>query len=357
MRKYFSTENDLVYCNDVSGLMNDLGVVYRPAEWRLFIDSSKRSLKAVLLNNGNKLASIPIGHSTVLVESYEHMKLLLEKLQYSMHKWQICTDLKVVTIILGQQSGFTKFSCFLCEWDSRARDEHYVRKEWPARKSFIIGEKNIINKSLVDPADILLPPLHIQLGLFKQLVKALSVRESPAFDYLYEKFPKLSEAKIQAGVFTGPQIRQLLRDSQFTAKMPEDEKKAWLSFKEIKQNFLGHVKDPNYKVIVSNLVRNYGEIGCLMSFKLHLINSHVDCFPDNVGDYSEEQGERFHQDIKTMETRYQGFENADEHMLADYCWSLKRDTPNEHKRKALRRSFKETCRPNKKRRTTPAKIT
>ena len=44
-------------------------------------------------------------------------------------------------------------------------------------------------------------------------------------------------------------------------------------------------------------------------------------FPDNVCDYSEEQGERFHQDIKVMEQRYQG--RWDEVMMADFCWMLK----------------------------------
>jgi len=29
-------------------------------------------------------------------------------------------------------------------------------------------------------------------------------------------------------------------------------------------------------------------------------------FPENLGDVSDEQGQRFHQDIKIMEERYQG---------------------------------------------------
>jgi hypothetical protein len=32
----------------------------------------------------------------------------------------------------------------------------------------------------------------------------------------------------------------------------------------------------------------------------------VDYFPENLGAVSEEQGERFHKDIKGMETWYQG---------------------------------------------------
>ena len=75
-----------------------------------------------------------------------------------------------------------------------------------------------------------------------------------------------------------------------------------------------------------------------MSIKLHFLDSHLDFFPDNLGDYSEEQGERFHQDIKTMETRYQGRWNVN--MMADYCWSIKRDIiDNFHKKITPRRNF------------------
>jgi hypothetical protein len=39
-----------------------------------------------------------------------------------------------------------------------------------------------------------------------------------------------------------------------------------------------------------------------MSLKLHFLNAHLDYFPENLGAVSEELGERFHQDIKEMET-------------------------------------------------------
>ncbi|PNF13896.1 hypothetical protein B7P43_G10663, partial [Cryptotermes secundus] len=75
-----------------------------------------------------------------------------------------------------------------------------------------------------------------------------------------------------------------------------------------------------------------------MSIKVHYLHSHLDSFPENLGDTSEEQGERFHQDIKTMEDRYQG--RWDTHMMADYCWSLKRDCSKIHSRKSRKRSFR-----------------
>jgi len=43
---FFRKEDDLSFCYDVDGLMNALGIKHCPQEWRLFIDSSKLSLKA-----------------------------------------------------------------------------------------------------------------------------------------------------------------------------------------------------------------------------------------------------------------------------------------------------------------------
>ena len=63
-----------------------------------------------------------------------------------------------------------------------------------------------------------------------------------------------------------------------------------------------------------------------MSVKIHFLSSHLDFFPENCGSMSDEQGERFHQDIAAMESRYKGKWSPS--MLADYCWTLMRDSPN-----------------------------
>ena len=44
--------------------------------------------------------------------------------------------------------------------------------------------------------------------------------------------------------------------------------------------------------------------------------------PENLGSMRDDQGQRFHQDLKEMETRYQGCWDAV--IMADYCWNLKR---------------------------------
>ena len=51
---FFRKEDVLVFCYDVGGLMNALGIKHDRQEWRLFIVSSKLSLKAVLLHNGKQ---------------------------------------------------------------------------------------------------------------------------------------------------------------------------------------------------------------------------------------------------------------------------------------------------------------
>ncbi|GBN39820.1 hypothetical protein AVEN_52319-1 [Araneus ventricosus] len=56
-------------------------------------------------------------------------------------------------------------------------------------------------------------------------------------------------------------------------------------------------KDPVYKTIVQRMMATYEAQGCKMSLKVHFLHSHIDSFPENLGAYSEEQVERFHQEF------------------------------------------------------------
>ena len=92
---FFRNEDDLVFCYDVDGL----GIKHDPQEWRLSIDSSKLSLKAVLLHNGKQHPSIAVGYAVHMKETYVNLQQLLNKLEYREYGWHICGDLKVVTIL------------------------------------------------------------------------------------------------------------------------------------------------------------------------------------------------------------------------------------------------------------------
>ncbi|UYV81741.1 hypothetical protein LAZ67_20002178 [Cordylochernes scorpioides] len=151
------------------------------------------------------------------------------------------------------------------------------------------------------------------------------IENARGFAYLKQKFSSLSEAKIKEGIFVGPQIRELQQDGNFQNSLNEVEAAAWNSFRNVCKNFLGSVKVENYRDIVNDLLLSYKALGCNMSLKIHFLHSHLDFFPDNLGAVSDEHGERFHQDISSMEKRYQG--KWSPVMLADYCWNLKRDLP------------------------------
>ena len=139
-----------------------------------------------------------------------------------------------------------------------------------------------------------------------------------------DEVPKC-DTKIKEGIFIRPQIRELMQDKQFDEDLNENERNA-LSFKGIYKDFLGNHKPAKYQDVVQDLLTSYKTMACNMSVKIHFLESHLDFFPENLGEVSDEHGKRFHQDIMAMEKRYQGKWTSS--MLADSCWTLKRDVPD-----------------------------
>ena len=88
---------------------------------------------------------------------------------------------------------------------------------------------------------------------------------------------------------------------------------------------LGNAKHPEYKKIIKELLIAHKALGCNMSLKIHFLHSHLDFFPPNLRAVRDEQGEQFHQDIVTMEKRFQGKSTVN--MLEDLCWMTIRDSP------------------------------
>ena len=129
-----------------------------------------------------------------------------------------------------------------------------------------------------------------------------------------------------------------MQDQNFTARMTAAERAAWYSYVSVIQEFLGSTKASNYRDLVDVMLKNFQAFGARMSIKLHYLFSHLNYFQENLGYVSKEQGKRFHQDIWTMEERYQG--RWDSHMMADYCWKLIRDcTKQSHSPKSYKRIF------------------
>lgn len=133
----------------------------------------------------------------------------------------------------------------------------------------------------------------------KQFVKALDKNEK-CFQYICKFFPQISMEKLKAGIFDGPQIRMLIKDLEFRKSMTNVEESAWSSFLLVIEGFLGNHKAQNYQELVENMLHNFQRLGVHMSIKVHYLHSHLNRFPENIGDFSEEKGKRFHQDLKTI---------------------------------------------------------
>ena len=80
-----SDHSSVCYCTDIQGLFQEIGIAYSALDRHLFIESSKQSLKVVLLHNGNVYPSIPIAHSVQMKEDREFVQILLELIQYNDH--------------------------------------------------------------------------------------------------------------------------------------------------------------------------------------------------------------------------------------------------------------------------------
>ena len=79
------------------------------------------------------------------------------------------------------------------------------------------------------------------------------------------------------------------------------------------------------------------KLGCGMFLKLHFLHSHLVFFRDNLGNVSEEHGERFHQDIQVMGKRYQG--RWDKALMGDYVWNLVRNATPHTSEKVIQMSI------------------
>jgi len=197
------------------------------------------------------------------------------------------------------QPGYTKYCCFLCEWDSRAKRQHYIRMNWPQWHSYVLGLKSMSNIPLVNFKNIFLPALYLKLILMKNFVKAMNPN-GDGLRHMHDIFPWLNAIKVKEGIFVGPHIRKLTRNPIFNAKLDSFEREAWVSFVVVTKGFLGNIRASNYKELVPNLLPDYKALVT----KIHFLHSHLDFFPPNLGAVNDEHTEKFHQNPMVMENRY-----------------------------------------------------
>lgn len=126
-------------------------------------------LKAVLIHKQKQFPAVPIAYSQEIDESYKSMERIFEKIQYNEHQWDVRSDLKVVALVTGMQTGNTKFSCCLCEFDTRSTEEHYIRRVWNPKPSKKNKEGNASQRISM-------------ISLFRIQTSSTRKRERPALD-------------------------------------------------------------------------------------------------------------------------------------------------------------------------------
>ena len=234
---FFTADCNICYCSNIDGLLNKLNLEIDPERWFLFMDSSESSFKAVLIHK-QSLKFIPVAYTKAKKETRDLIGTVLEKINYSSHQWLVSADFKLIAVFMGLQGGYTQHPCYICLWRSREKNQ-YAEHYWAQRTEYEIGQNNVNATPLVEREKVLVPPLHIRLGLFKNFIKSLDT-DSVAFAHLRAIFPRLSNAKLQAGVLNGPDIRKLTRNTSFASFLSNEQQIAWKAILEVSEQVLGN---------------------------------------------------------------------------------------------------------------------
>lgn len=157
-------------------------------------------LKAALLHRQNELPSVPIAYSEEMRETRENIANLLRKVNYNKNMWMICSDVKMIGILCGLMKGWPKYPCHICLFDSRFK-KPYEKLEWPRRMEYVVGEKSIEAEPLVPGDRIIIPPLHVKLGLMRIFIVAVLKIQPELMTVLKHIFSDKTDLKISCGVF------------------------------------------------------------------------------------------------------------------------------------------------------------
>ena len=94
----------------------------------------------------------------------------------------------------------------------------------------------------------------------KNFVKALH-KNRAAFQHLSTVFPGLSAAKLKEGIFVGPHIWEVLKDTDFEELLNLKELRAWEAFKSVCSGFLGNTRVTDYQACIEKLLKSYEDMG------------------------------------------------------------------------------------------------
>ena len=77
-----------------------------------------------------------------------------------------------------------------------------------------------------------------------------------------------------------------MKSDTVKTKLDTVEKRAWESYIALCDTFLGNNRSADYVAVVNNFLTAYNNMGCNMSIKIHFLHSHLNFFPDNLGQFN-----------------------------------------------------------------------
>ena len=94
-----------------------------------------------------------------------------------------------------------------------------------------------------------------------------------------------------------------MQDSQFEASLESNELRAWIAFKKVGESFLGSHHGDDYECMFKN---SWTITSQWMSDVPQDSLPALDFFPPSLLGVSDDQGDKFHQDITMVEKQYHG---------------------------------------------------
>lgn len=199
---------------------------------------------------------------------------------------------------------------------------------------FYSSDLSTIYRPLISLDKVLLPVFHIKSGVGGKILACIFKQNPIAYEYV----KKLFGNNFVASRVQGKQVNILLKDQKFLELLSPDEKLLWEQMGKVVFGFLGKNRHPKYKQHAKKLITLLAKNNIGMSPKIHLIKDHLDKFPESCSDFSDEAGERLHQEIKDSIRRTRN--KPPKAFLVDYCWRLMRDNvTNRPSRKLLSKLF------------------
>ena len=131
--------------------------------------------------NSQILIAIPVAYSKDTKKTRGLIESTLQKINYMDYKWKAVQTSKSM-----RASRIHTIQLFLCQW--RSRDTNQCNNTGCFElDQHLTGYQNILHAPLIAKTDILLAPLHVKLGLYKNFIKSLkSNKLAKGFEFSFQ---------------------------------------------------------------------------------------------------------------------------------------------------------------------------